>query len=102
MLVAIGVIFWIGNMVYSRIWGNINPPEAKAFLPGPVKVGNEWRWIGASVVIQKLPPEIEQRLKEVELAALAAALAEQQKKPASAGEAQSKPASNPSQEAPKP
>jgi proteasome lid subunit RPN8/RPN11 len=103
VLVAFGVIFWIGNMVYSRIWGNFNPPEMQAFLPRPVKIGNEWRWIGASVVTQRLPPEIEQRL-EAEQAALAAALAEQQKKAAgaAAGGAQSKPASKPSQEVPKP
>ena len=62
MLVAIGVIFWIGNMVYSRIWSNVNPPEAQVFLPGPVKIGNEWRWVGASVVT-KAPPEVEQSSK---------------------------------------
>lgn len=102
MLVAIGVAFWIGNMVYSRIWGNVNPPEAQAFLPGPVKIGNEWRWIGASLVTVKLDPKVEQRLKEAEQAAFAAALAEQQKKPPTAGGPQSQPASNPSQETPKP
>jgi proteasome lid subunit RPN8/RPN11 len=102
MLVAIGVIFWIGNMVYSRIWGNVNPPEVQAFLPGPVKIGNEWRWIGASLVTQKLSPEVEQKLKEAEQKSLVAALVEQQKESATASGAQSQPASNPSQETPKP
>ncbi|MBI5722503.1 MAG: Mov34/MPN/PAD-1 family protein [Planctomycetes bacterium] len=103
MLVAIGVIFWIGNMVYSRIWGNVAPPEVQAFLPGPVKIGNEWRWVGASLVTQKLPPEVEQKLKEAEQKAFAAALAEQQKESGgAAGGTQAQPASKPSQETSKP
>lgn len=101
MLVAIGVMFWIGNTVYSRIWGNVSPPEVQAFLPGPVKIGNEWRWIGASLVIQKLPPDVEQKLKEAEQKAFAAGQGEPPREPTPPAASQSRPASGPSKETPK-
>ena len=32
----------------------------------PVKVGTEWRWVGATLMFQKLPPDVEAKLNEQE------------------------------------
>ena len=77
VIVATGVLFWMGNTVYDRIWGQVRPPETQAFLPGPVKIKNEWHWIGASLVTQRLSPEFERKLQEAELAGFAAAMSGQ-------------------------
>lgn len=99
MAVALGVAFWIGFTIYSHLLGARNPPETQAFLPipakipgisgevpgTPVKIQGEWRWVGAIPVLQKLPPEMEAQLNELERLQFEAAAIERLKMEAEKG-----------------
>jgi len=88
-MVAIALMFWIGAGVYSRWTRSARPPDVKAFVPTPVKIGDRWRWIRSTIVTEPLDPEIEARLIELEQAMLLQAIQqrlEEQEAQAEAGE----------------
>ena len=76
-LVAVGVVFAIGHTMYSTWAKSRQPPQIEAFVPGPVKVGGEWRWIGSSLVTRALDPKVEAELIELEKMQLLQAIQEE-------------------------
>lgn len=66
VMVAMGIVFAIGYTMYSTWTQSQRPPQISAFVPGPVKIGNQWRWIGSSIVTKPLDPGVEASLIEIE------------------------------------
>ena len=66
MLLAVGVVFWIGDMVYARWTAGAMPPKVQAFSPGAVKVGGKWCWVAAKLIAREVPPEMRAALQEAE------------------------------------
>lgn len=60
MMVAVGILYWIGSTVFNQVWGHQRAPElgsTSAFLPVPVQVNGQWQWVGVTLVTQKIDPD---------------------------------------------
>jgi len=66
MLVAVGILFLIGDTIYRRWTADVTPPRAQAFSPDPVKIGGKWCWVRAKLVGQEVPRKLAAALWEEE------------------------------------
>jgi len=66
MMVAVGIVFWISNIVYSRWTADTSPPKVQTFSRGAAKVGGKWCWVGSKVVALPVPPNVAAALREEE------------------------------------
>jgi proteasome lid subunit RPN8/RPN11 len=94
MMVSLGVVFWIGWTVWKNYATALAPPEDRVFAPAPVKIGDEWAWIGSQVVLRKLSPREAEALQEIEKLQQELIEAQKKKKEAEKGEKPSAPASD--------
>ena len=66
MMIAVGILFGIGYVIFEKWNADTTPPRIQTFAQGPVKVGGKWRWISSTVVTRDVPPQVASALRERE------------------------------------